>query len=148
MLFISRNIPASLCEVNGAYMDRVGEYMLSPDALKQFHASLSHVSDLVRDDMCFKLMGLITMLDVTDCDADLHQTRKLYPLLTLRLTFLRLLKRRLKKQGVMAEYDSFELAQKHMSVVSQVTGMFLQAKRVPTPKVPTERFQPHGWPQK
>jgi len=114
-------------------MNEIGKDILSPEKMETFYNSIKYVGNLVQDPTCFMLIGLVTLLNynMDDNDRAGHSSHALQTIVNLKLTFLRLLKRRLRAGGFHAftNYDSFDLALRQVHNLAEVIGTFLDPFR-------------------
>ena len=107
-------------------MNVVGKNVLSSEDYEIFYKAFTHVLKLIHDEKIFKLLSLVLLLDV----KNMIISHGILPLVQLRLTFLKLLKRRFLLFNQQLNYEEFQLAVRYMSDISKTLGLFLKSRQV------------------
>ena len=107
-------------------MNVVGKNVLSSEDYEIFYKAFTHVLKLIHDEKIFKLLSLVLLLDV----KNMIISPGILPLVQLRLTFLKLLKRRFLLFNQQLNYEEFQLAVRYMSDISKTLGLFLKSRQV------------------
>ena len=114
----------------GIYMDKVGGPHVDPEVVEHYFHSINHIGSIVKNNMYFKLIVLISLLDIDPMEEDGTMDREVMELVRLRLAFLKLMKRRMrtehhKKDNVNLNFEEFEAALAQVKKISHFIAMLM-----------------------
>ena len=114
-------MPDFLPKVPAIKIDKVFKHHVTPEEQENYYKSFFNVASLVSDDFSFKLIALIMLTNVSDS----LKSPITAPLMNLRATFMKLLKRR---DGDNMEFvGKFERAIKGISEIGMVMPLMMSA---------------------
>ena len=115
-------MPDFLPKVPAIHIDKVFKHHVTPEEQERYYKSFFNVASLVTDDFSFKLLALIMLTNVSDS----LKSPITAPLMNLRATFMKLLRRR---NGDNMEFVAkFERAIKGISEIAMVMPLMMSAQ--------------------
>ncbi len=128
-------------------MDKIGGPHSQPEMVETYFRSISHVGRIVKNNLYFKLITLITLLDVDPMMESGAINRDIMELVRLRMAFLKLMKRRMRvdqfQNGSMnMDFDEFEAALAQVKKISHFIGRLMRGGPPNNPPPPPEKQAP------
>ena len=115
-------MPDFLPKVPAIHIDKVFKHHVTPEEQERYYKSFFNVASLVTDDFSFKLLALIMLTNVSDS----LKSPITAPLMNLRATFMKLLRRRNVDNTEFV--GKFERAIKGISEIAMVMPLMMSAQ--------------------
>ena len=115
-------MPDFLPKVPAIKIDKVFKHHITPEEQEKYYTSFFNVASLVTDDFSFKLLALIMLTNVSDS----LKSPITAPLMNLRATFMKLLRRRNVDNTEFV--GKFERAIKGISEIAMVMPLMMSAQ--------------------